>query len=206
MENVITSIFAVESEAYQALTELKKTPVTDKYVISQAAIVKAENGKIVPQDAFDTGAETSNDTAIGGLIGALFGVVGGPLGMLLTGSLGALTGSIIDTGDAARNVSLVEKVTEQLVSGETAIVAVVQETDPTALDAKLSKFQVTTTREDAAEVAAAIKRAQELQKQLERDARKQLREEKKEEHQKNVEERREKIKGDFDNLKKKFSK
>ena len=33
-----------------------------------------------------TGAEPKNDTVVGGLIGALVGIVGGPVGMLLCGS------------------------------------------------------------------------------------------------------------------------
>ena len=206
MESVISMVFAVESEAYQALNDLRRSPVTDKYVVSQASVVKSVGGKVVAQEGFDTGMETRDDTAMGGLIGALVGIVGGPIGMLLTGSMGMLAGSIADAGDIKRNLSLMEKVTEQLVNGETAIIALAQEKEPGALDEKLSKYQVSITREDAAEVAVAVKRAQEVQKQLEQDARKQLREDKKEDRQKKIEERREKIKGDFENLKKKFSK
>lgn len=205
MENVVSIIFSVESEAYQAMTELRKNPVTNDYMVSQAGLVKAVDGKIVPQDSFDTGIETANDTAIGGLIGALFGIIGGPIGMLLTGSMGALAGSIVDTGDAVRNASLLEKVTEQFANGETAIIALTQENIPNALDTALSKFSVSITREDAAEVAAEVKRAQELQRQMERDARKRLREERRGEHQQEINERREKLKAEFENLKKKFS-
>ena len=205
MENVVSVVFAVESEAYQAMTTLKKNAVNEKYVISQAALVKKANGRIAAEDGFDTGLETADDAAIGGLVGGLLGVVGGPLGMLLTGSLGALTGSLVDTGDAVRNVSLLEKVTEQFVDGETAIIALVQEDDTSVLDEALSKFQTTIVREDAAEVAAEVKRAQEIQKEMERQARKQLREDKKESFKQEINERRNQIKSDFDALKKKIS-
>ena len=121
MESVISVVFKVESEAYQALTELRRQPVSERYIVSQAALVKKSGGRIVVEDAFDTGVETNNDTVIGGLIGGLVGILGGPLGMLMTGSVGALTGSIIDAGDAAYNASLLEKVAEQFADGEVGI-------------------------------------------------------------------------------------
>ena len=146
----------VESEAYQALTELRRQPVSERYIVSQAALVKKSGGRIVVEDAFDTGVETNNDTVIGGLIGGLVGILGGPLGMLMTGSVGALTGSIIDAGDAAYNASLLEKVAEQFADGEVAVIALAQESESNALDEKLAAFKTTIAREDAAEVAEEI--------------------------------------------------
>ena len=40
MEKIITAIFKVESEGYQAMTELKNVPSTDSYFVSQAVLVK----------------------------------------------------------------------------------------------------------------------------------------------------------------------
>ncbi|QDY44778.1 hypothetical protein FK545_02335 [Planococcus glaciei] len=41
MENVIISYFEVESEAYQALSELKKrSEIADQFLLSQAALLK----------------------------------------------------------------------------------------------------------------------------------------------------------------------
>ena len=123
MEKIISVIFKVESEGYQAITELKKVPITDNYAVMQAALVKKENGSVKILDGFDTGIETANDTAIGGLIGGFVGILGGPLGVLLGGSLGALTGSVIDTDDAVHNASLIEMVSQQLVDGEVVLIA-----------------------------------------------------------------------------------
>lgn len=33
-EKIVSVIFKVESEGYQAITELRRTPVTDAYVVS----------------------------------------------------------------------------------------------------------------------------------------------------------------------------
>ena len=83
MENIIIVNFDVESEAYQALSELKKNAMCEGYVISQAVLTKNNDGKLLPLDGFDTGAETHNDTRMGGMIGALLGIAGGPLGMVI---------------------------------------------------------------------------------------------------------------------------
>ena len=95
MEKIISAIFKVESEGYQAITELKRAPITNDYTVSQAVLVKKENGAIRALDTFDTGLETSNDTATGSLIGSLLGILGGPLGVLLGGSIGILAGVIL---------------------------------------------------------------------------------------------------------------
>ena len=206
MECVISTIFKVESEGYQALTELKHQPVGEGLAVSQAALVKKVGNSFMLLDSFDTGAETANDTAIGGLVGGLVGIIGGPIGMLLTGSIGALVGSAIDSSDAVHNATLMEKVTEQFTEGEVAIIALAQELDSGAFERRMLKFSTAgIVKEDAAEVAEEVRRAQEIQKEMEREAKKKLREEKKADHKQAVEERREKLKADFEGLKAKFS-
>ncbi len=206
MENVVAVSFAIESEAYQAMSSLKKISINELFVISQAALIKKVAGRIVTEDAFDTGINTEDDTHIGGLIGGLVGIVGGPVGMLLSGSIGALTGSVVDSVQANHGVTMIEKVADQFMDGETGIVMLVQEKTPAALDLELSKYSAVVIRADAAEVAEEIKYAQDMERELEKEARKKLREEKKEEHKQAVEERRAKMKSDFEELKKKFSK
>ena len=206
MENIIAVSFKIESEGYQAITELRNNPVRDEFAVSQAILAKKEDGAIKVLDSFDTGMETANDTMIGGLVGGLFGIIGGPFGMLLMGSMGAMVGSMVDMDDAISNSSLIEKALEVFGNGEVALIALVQETVEGALDKAISKSDADVIKLDAAEIAEEIHVAQELQKEMEKEARKRLREEKKEERKKNSAERREKIRADFDNLKKKFSK
>ena len=43
MENVVVCLFDVESEGYQAATELKNTPGDDKSCVSQAVLIKKES-------------------------------------------------------------------------------------------------------------------------------------------------------------------
>ncbi len=65
-QNIVVGLFEVESEGYQALTQLKNYPGDERCYVSAAALVKRENGSIQLLDGFDTGTNTSDDTAIVG--------------------------------------------------------------------------------------------------------------------------------------------
>ena len=205
-QNVLVGIFEVESEAFQAMTELKQNPGTEKSFLAQAALVKKENGAVRTLDWFDTGANTMDDAAIGGLVGALFGIIGGPIGILLGGSYGALIGSAVDTGDALGDVSMIEQITGKLVDNEVAIIGLASEEDEAVLDAKFSKFKTTLVRFDAAVVAAEVEEAQKMEKEMARQAKKELRDSKKAERKQKVEEKRSKLSADFEAFKAKFAK
>ena len=100
-ENLILVNYKVESEAYQALSELKRETSNANYTLSQAAIVKKENGILNIMDGFVNGATTSDDTWKGSLVGSMVGILGGPLGVLLGGSMGMLIGGAVDANDMA---------------------------------------------------------------------------------------------------------
>ena len=92
MYNIVAAIFEVESEGYQALTTLAKNPIMNDTTVLQMALVKRDNGYLKICDSFDSGIHSTNDTLIGGLVGSVIGMLGGPIGMLLMGSYGALAG------------------------------------------------------------------------------------------------------------------
>ena len=56
-ENLVLVNYKVESEAYQALSELKRDTANANYTISQAAIVKRENGQLNTMDGFINGKD-----------------------------------------------------------------------------------------------------------------------------------------------------
>ena len=107
-ENILIVNYKVESEAYQALSELKRETSNSNYTISQAVIVKRESGKLAIQDGFNADASMGEDTWTGSLLGSLVGVLGGPLGVLLGGSVGMMIGGAVDASDAAKNASLID--------------------------------------------------------------------------------------------------
>lgn len=177
-QNIFAAIFDVESEAYQAFSELKQNPVNEKSLLSQVALIKRENGAINVLDAFDTGAATLNDTAIGGLVGAFLGILGGPIGVLLGGSYGALVGSVVDSGDAIGQASLIEQIAGKMEDGDIVLVGLAAEDDESILDEKLSKFKVTIMRYDAIAVAEEVAEAEAVEAEMARQARASMRKEK----------------------------
>ena len=206
MENIIIVTFDVESEAYQALTELKKNVVCNGYILSQAALVKNKDGHFEMIDSLDTGIQTRNDTRLGGLVGSLLGIAGGPLGMVLMGGYGALIGSAVDWSDAAQNASLMEHVLTCVTEDQTVLIAVAEERGTADFDRNFEKLSAEITRFDAAEVAAEIAEAERIQEEMALQAKKQLREAKKADRKQEIEARREKLKANFANVKAKFTK
>lgn len=206
MYNIVAAIFEVESEGYQALTTLAKTPILNDTTVLQMALVKRDNGYLKICDSFDSGIHSTNDTLIGGLVGSVVGMLGGPIGMLLMGSYGTLAGSIVDAGDSLGSASLIEKVAEKLQDGDMAMIALVDETNEAELDNALAGFKVTVARFDAVVIADEVEEAQKIQKEMTRQTRKQLRDAKKQERKEKREARREKIKSDFAGFKAKFKK
>lgn len=195
-ENIVIATYEVESEAYQALSEIKHETTNANYTISQAAIVKKENGHLNMRDGFDSGRET-DDTWKGGLIGSLVGILGGPIGVLLGGSVGMMIGGAVDATDMATHISLLERAGESIAEGKTAMLLLVQEEYETALTAKLNRFHVSITRMDAAEVAAEVEHAKEVEQQLAKEARAKLRAEKNESFKAGVAKKRDEIKAWF---------
>jgi len=203
-ENVITVLFDVESEAFQAATELKSKLKCDSYTISQVELIKKQNGFIAPCDGFDSGLKTTDDTFAGLLIGSIVGILGGPLGVLIGGGYGAMVGSAVDATDAIDGLTMIEAVSEKTTEGEIALIALVQENDEAALNEFFAKYKTTIIRRDAAVVALEIEDAKKLEKELQRQAKEELRKTKKEERSQKIAEKREEIKSNFEAFKAKF--
>ena len=199
-ENLVLVNYKVESEAYQALSELKRDTANANYTISQAAIVKRENGQLNTMDGFINGKDANDDTVTGSLIGGLVGILGGPIGILLGGSVGILIGGAVDAGGLVKDASLLEKAGDSIAEGETAIILLAQEEYETALTAKLNDFDVTITRFDAAEVAAEVEHAREVERQMAKETREKLREEKTEAFKETVAKKSEELKNWFSHL------
>ena len=175
--NVVTAIFNVESEAYQAFVNLRNKPFGENYIVAEAALIKREGDAIKVANSFDVGV-TSDDTATGMIIGSIAGILGGPMGVLLGASLGGLTGSVLDTDDAIDSISMLEVTSLKLYNDDSAIIALVQEDEP-AFDAAFENYDVTIVRHFAADVLDEVDRARELEAELANEARQQLRSKKK---------------------------
>lgn len=198
------SIFKVESQAYQAFSELKTDPINESYTISEALIVKKENGQLKQCDSFDTGVSTMDDSIKGGLIGSLVGILGGPVGILLGGSIGLLIGTSLDLDDQMENQSLLENVASRMNDGEVTLLMLVQETNEAFIDAKMEKFDATTMRWDAATIKQEVEEANVMNKQLVAQVKRELRAEKSEQRKQAIENKKQEIKQKFEEIKKKM--
>lgn len=178
MENIVICRFGVESEAYQAFSDLKNDPHNHSCDIRQVTLVKRELGTFKAIDEFNDGKYV-DDTFTGGILGAFIGILGGPIGVLLGSGIGFLGGSAKDAKDFDNDASMIERVIDDIRDECVFLAILVDEAGPEMLDAKLSRYDHTAERYDASEIRAEVKGAEKLQKQMRKDARKALRESKK---------------------------
>lgn len=197
MLNVIGAIFAQESEAFQAMTELRQKPSDTESAILEMALVKRKGDDFELADSYDSGLSTRDNTIAGGVIGGLIGILGGPIGALLVGSYGALVGSIIDEGDYLGGAALIETVAVKMPVDGTAVVILAEESNESVIDEALGKFDAEIFRFDAYSVALEVKEAVNVQAELARQARNRLREASKEDVKDKLEENAEILKSGF---------
>lgn len=200
MENIVTVIFEVESEAYKAFSELRSVPFGENYAVAEASLLKREGDAIIVADAFDAAGVTADDTATGLIVGSLVGILGGPLGVLLGAGAGALIGNTYDAVDAIDSASLLEVTASKLYDGEVAIVALVQEQEP-AFDAAFSAYETTIVRHFAVDVMEEVDLARDAAADFENQLRQQLRAERKAERAEKLDERKAKVQSRFAELK-----
>ena len=206
MENVITVIFPIENEAYRAFSEIRHNMLNPSCIIAQLALVKKQqDGKIVTCDTATLDINANDDTFAGGLIGMLVGTLGGPVGMILGGTAGTLAGMASDSIDDIRELSLVGQVSTKLLEGDTALIALAEETDETVFNARLSGYQTTIIRHDAAVVAAEVERASEVQAELAKEAVSKMYGKKKEEIIQAADKKKAEVKAWFTGLKEKIA-
>ncbi|MCR5035176.1 MAG: DUF1269 domain-containing protein [Clostridia bacterium] len=157
------------------ITELRNAPAAEQASILQMALVKCDGKGITVCDSYDGIAQSAQNTLLGGLVGSLLGILGGPLGILLTGSAGALIGNMNDVGESEMGSAMIEIVADKLMDGEAALIILAEEESEDYLNAKISKFQAEILRYDAVDIAEEVDEAVKIQKEMNRQARMQLR-------------------------------
>ena len=166
-ENVLVVNFKRDSQAYQAFSELKEAFVDNNYFISQAAIVKKEDGEIVVKDQVERLEKSVDDTLKGGLIGGLVGLLAGPVGALVGGGVGALIGEAKDTDDSWKDFAVMDRVSECVAEGETVLLLLADEKGDAALTEKLNSYDANVARFTTAEVVKEMERADKAEEKAE---------------------------------------
>ena len=204
-ENVLIIYFNVESEGYQAFSEISHSAFSkDKStLIEQASLIKREKGNIIAKEVLHNGKERNEDIIVGSIIGGFLGVLAGPLGVLLGMGVGATLTSL-SFNDDEENTGLIHSVTSRLQDNDIAILAVVQEENEAILDEYFAKFDTTIVRYDAHVIEEEIEYAEKLQKDLVHQARVQMRQKRSEERKRIADQKRAYIQARFEALKEKL--
>lgn len=206
MDNVLTVIFNVESEGFQAFTEIQGSLVKELYFVPQMALVKRTGNHLTTLESYESPALGNGKTFGGGLFGSLLGIIGGPVGMLLGGTTGALLGVTAAADDSVKVRSLLECVADKMLDGTVAIIALVREEDESPLDNLLSKFDAIIIRRNAIAVVEEVAEAERLAEEMQHQLRAQLRAEKKAARTEAFQKKCDKLKADFEAFKAKFKK
>lgn len=203
-ESLVIVDFEDRADAEEAFALLRENLVTETYVLSQACIVEKKDGRIETGETLDTGIDTRNDQAVGGMIGMLLGFIVSPLGMLIGWGMGSLLGIAKDRNDAAKNLSIVKRISDHLPEGMTVLLAFVQEAEEkSGFDDLFKDYKVVIDRYDAAELITICEKAGKFQKKMESEAQSQLAPES---FLQEVEEKRDELKKSFEELQDRWNK
>jgi uncharacterized membrane protein len=188
-ESVVVIRFPQSSQAYQALTELRRLgeSLTSLEVRSAALVERTPDGTLrVPEQGDQV---TGAATATGGLVGMLAGVLGGPLGVLLGFGAGALVGGAFDIDRATTVDGSLALLSAQIPPGSTALIIEAVESTPEPLDQLTARFQATIERQPAAQVAAEVDAAEAAAEAAQQEANRVLRERKRTEAKEKIDEK-----------------
>ena len=184
-DNVIAASFPEEADAYEALARLKELDSQGSVAVRGAAVVAREHdGKITIKDQF--GQESYEDTAGGGLLGLLVGVLGGPFGVLVGGASGVIVGSLFDDDDDDNTRSVLGDMSKSIRVGPPGLLAEVSEQTPAAVDAVIAHLNGSVVRRSAADVELELAAAEDAQRAAKKKARQELREARHEKHREDV--------------------
>ena len=150
MNKVLIAVFGTETAAYDGLSALKELHARgDITLYATAVIVKERSGAISIKQAADRGPI---GTALGMLAGGLTGLLAGPVGVAAGFAAGGAAGLVFDLADLGIDAGFLDEVSKALTPGKTAVLAEVQETWTTPVDARLEKLGAAVFRRLRSEV------------------------------------------------------
>ncbi len=135
MSKFVFVIFPDEAKAYEGTRALKELHAEGSLAVYDVAVVtRGADGRLSVKDAADSGPI---GMGVGALVGGLTGLLGGPAGAAIGISVGALAGSFSDLFSMGVGTAFLDKVSQQLSPGKTAIIAEVAEDWVTPLDTRM---------------------------------------------------------------------
>ena len=138
MNKMLVAAFDNEAGAYEGLRALKDLHKDgDITLYATAVLTKDASGNVNTKQAVDDGPI---GTSLGMLTGSMVGLLAGPVGLAVGASMGALTGLIFDMDRSDINLQFVDDVSKAISPGKAALLADVEETWTTPVDARIGKL------------------------------------------------------------------
>lgn len=157
-ENIVVATFPEESTVFQAFSEIKGLAANPDVRIEGLVIVRrAADGSLQTPDVAATG---HGNSVKGGLVGSLIGILGGPIGVLLGWGTGALLGGLRDASEVRSDYAMLQRLTEEMRPGETALVGHLREESPYPVDAIVRRLGGEVLRRPSDDVEAEIANAE----------------------------------------------
>lgn len=174
-DNMAFITFEDESTTFQMLAQLKQLAVARELRVQNAVVVSHNpDGTLKIEDSAAT--DFGMGSSAGGLIGAVVGILGGPLGVLLGWGTGALVGGVLDTRDAVTRLRVINRISEMIPQDRNGLIAEVREESPAALDAAVKKLGGTIVRTSTEAIEDEVEEAAQAEAKAKRSDRNQQRE------------------------------
>jgi uncharacterized membrane protein len=150
MERMVVVIFGDENTAFKAARVLHDLDEADEIALhTDAVVTKDRDGAVTVVHAR---VAHPKGTMGGGAIGAMIGLLGGPVGLAIGATSGFVLGAIADKGRGRVDRHFVRDVSNALERGKTALVAEIDEDLPDAVDERMKALGATVLRRDLQDV------------------------------------------------------
>jgi uncharacterized membrane protein len=188
METVIAVSFDSTNGAYDAVTKLKELDQQGQVTLYEGRVVERDaTGQLVVKDSVLGGDDEQGiATVSGGLIGMLVGVIAGPVGMLLGGSIGLMTGAVVEMDVDDRDDSVLSAFARHVQPGTTAVLAHLGEQSDEIVDNTMAGMGGSILRRPAVDVETELAAAQEARDVAEHEAREKLRKERRDQKKEEI--------------------
>jgi len=138
MNKMLVAVFDTEATAFEGVSALRDLHKEGDITLYATTVLLKDNaGKITVKQAADQGAA---GTAVGLLTGGLIGLLAGPVGLPVGAAIGGLTGLLFDLDKSGISVTFVDDVSKALTPGKAAVIADMDESWTTPVDARLHKY------------------------------------------------------------------
>ncbi|MGW0709431.1 hypothetical protein ACWD4G_26335 [Streptomyces sp. NPDC002643] len=160
-EHAVALRFTDRAAAYQAFGDLTRLSSDTAEVRGAVLVERVEDGTVRVPAVLET--EPGRNTAVGGLVGSLMDILGGPLGPVMGWGIGAVIGGgyghrqAPEAAEATEIASAVGAFTPHVPPGGTALLAEVGESDTEALNLLAMTYGAVLERRPADTVRAELK-------------------------------------------------